>query len=98
MMLIISSVFIKAMRMGLPVIGTLNEGTSDVIKNYENGMLVEKKNYKELATAIEFLMKNSNARITIAKNGYEAAKQLTWENNARKNMEIFNYILNNAKR
>jgi glycosyltransferase involved in cell wall biosynthesis len=91
-------VFIEAMQIGLPVIGTLNEGISDVIKNRENGVLVEKKNYKELAAAIEFLMKDSNARKTIAKNGYESARQLTWENNVRKNMEIFNYILNNVKR
>lgn len=91
-------VFIEAMQIGLPVIGTLNEGISDIIRNRENGVLVEKKNYKELAAAIEFLMKDSNARKTIAKNGYESVRQLTWENNVRKNMEIFNYILNNVKR
>ena len=48
--------------MGKPLIATDVPGCKEVIKNNENGFLIEPKNSQELAKKIEILIKNKDLR------------------------------------
>jgi len=62
-------VIIEAMQCGLPIISTKNCGAIDetVIDGY-NGILVEKKNVKQLVNAIELLTKDEQLRKRMGEN------------------------------
>ncbi len=88
-----ATVCTEALKCGLAVVTTKDEGYCDVIVNHENGVLVEKRNYKELAEELMFLIKNPVRRRQIASKGYESAKSLTWENNVMKIKHCFEEII-----
>lgn len=62
-------VLLEAMASGCPVIATNVGGVSTVIKNGENGSLIEPKNKKELASEIINLLSNNELRKRYSKNG-----------------------------
>lgn len=86
-------VYIEAMSLKKPVIGTVGEGIEDIIKDGENGLLVEPKNVKSIIEKIQLLRDDENLRNKIAMRGYEASKSLTWENNAIENIKIYKKII-----
>lgn len=75
--------YLEAMNCGLPVIGTKNEGISDIVINNENGILVEKGDVEGLCNAIKFLAENPDIAKEMAVKGCKTVADLTWENNAR---------------
>lgn len=77
-------VYIEAMCCRLPVIATRGEGISDYIIDGSNGLLINKKDSNDLADKIEILIKDYNLRNKIKNNGYEWAKNLTWDSNAKR--------------
>lgn len=59
---------LEAMSQGLPVIATnSSEAIKTIIKNNENGIIVEKRNEKELTKKIEYLLDNKEKRTKISK-------------------------------
>ena len=53
-------VYIEAMALGKPVLGTKNGGAEDIIRDY-NGILVENKNHKELVKGLKEFVHNINS-------------------------------------
>ncbi len=53
------NVLLEAMSCGMPVIATKVSGNLDIIKNNENGILIEKENPKQLANAIKKILNDS---------------------------------------
>lgn len=51
---------IEAFSVGKPVVATNIEGTSEIIRDKDNGLLVEPKNEEDLAKKIEFFINNPN--------------------------------------
>lgn len=90
-------VYIEAMSFKKPVIGTVGEGIEDVIKNGDNGLLVEPQNVKSIVEKIQLLRDDEDLRNKIALRGYETSKNLTWENNAIKNIRIYKKLLVNER-
>lgn len=69
-------VLIEAMACGVPCISfDCNYGPSDIIKNNENGFLVEKEDIFELADRIMYLIQNENLRIEFGKKARENVKK-----------------------
>ena len=62
---------IEAMAAGVPVIGTSVQGIRDVIKNYDNGMVVKDDDIQGLKDAIVLLIRNSQLRSKIAQSARE---------------------------
>ena len=63
------------MSCGIPCVSfDCPHGPSDIIKDYEDGLLVEKENIKELADKICYLIENENVRI---KMGHKARERKT---------------------
>ena len=64
-------VLLEAMAAKLPVVGTNTGGIKYIIKNNENGILVEEKNPQEIADAIILLLSNKKLREKIKSNAFK---------------------------
>lgn len=65
----LSRVTMEALHFGVPVIATNVGGTSEMIKNGWNGLLVERGNVEQMAEAMQQLIQSSSLRETFSKNG-----------------------------
>lgn len=90
-------VYLEAMNCKLPIIGTMNEGISDIIVDGENGLLINQGDVDELEKKIELLANDDKKRKKIGENGYNTAKNITWENNSLKLKQIFQEVIKNNK-
>lgn len=79
--------YIEAMSTGTIAIGTKGEGIDGFIKNGKNGFLVN-PNVEEIVDLIDNIYSNKYNVEKIKKNAYIDASELTWDNNAKKYLEI----------
>ena len=80
-------VILEAMALGKPVIGSNVGGIPDLIRDGENGFLVEPKNVEELAEKIRVLLNNKQLAIEMGEKGREFI-----EKNFSNEKYIENYI------
>lgn len=85
---------IEAMEKGIPVVANDNRGHRSVIKSHENGILVKKNDYIEMANAIEYLSNDPSAKNKIINNAKETA--IHYEQKVV-TLKLFNIISNLAK-
>lgn len=85
-------VYLEAMSFKKPVIGTIDEGISEIIKEGKNGFLVQPKSVDCIIKKMSLLIDDKNLRETIGNNGYESIKNMTWESNAQEMIQIYNEI------
>ena len=77
----------EAMAASKPVLVSNKSGSSEIIQNNVNGIIIEDANPKEMAAQIEKLINSPQSRRKIGENAFEfASKHLSWKNYA-KNME-----------
>jgi glycosyltransferase involved in cell wall biosynthesis len=89
-------VILEAMASGLPIIASNVGGLSEIIKDFENGFLVEPKNPEKIAEKVIFLLNDEKLRKTISKNNKEVAKKYSWENVIEKLEKIYFKLTNNV--
>ena len=70
----------EAMAAGLPIIATNVGGIPDIIKDDENGFLVEPKNPKEIAKKVILVIKDDNLRKKISEKNRIESKKYDWKN------------------
>ena len=80
-------VYAEAMKAKCITIGTKNEGIDGFIKNGVNGFLVN-PNVDEIVELIENIYNNKYNIEEIREKALKNVEQLTWENNAKKYIEI----------
>lgn len=81
----------EAMAYSIPVISTNTGGISELLSNGP-GIMVEEKNPKQLAIAIEKLITNKSLRGKIGKQGCERVrKEFNIQKNTEKLLKIFNH-------
>ena len=68
-------VFLEALASGTTVIGSNVGGIPDIIKDGKTGLLVEQKNWKELASKIIMLLENKKLRGSLIKEGQKHIKK-----------------------
>ena len=85
-------VYLEAMSLGIPVIGTKDEGISDIIDNGISGFLVEYGNIFELKELILKLIDNPDILEQIGRNGQRVSLYYSWENNAKQWLDIVNKL------
>ncbi|MBK5719448.1 glycosyltransferase family 4 protein [Dysgonomonas sp. Marseille-P4677] len=64
-------VYVEAMGIGLPVIGTFGPAIPEIVKNGETGLLVEFGNIKQLTASLEQLVCDKDLRIKMGKNAWK---------------------------
>ncbi|MFH1662241.1 MAG: glycosyltransferase family 4 protein, partial [Candidatus Falkowbacteria bacterium] len=85
--------FLEAMSCGTPVIGGNVGGTKELIKNGENGFLVNPGDYKDLANKIFVLLDDDVVRKKFISNGFETVKKFSVENMVDKTLKVYINIL-----
>jgi glycosyltransferase involved in cell wall biosynthesis len=65
---------LEAMFMKIPIITTEVGGIAEVIKNLDNGIIIEENNEDSLVSALELLLNNKRITKRIVENGYLTAK------------------------
>jgi glycosyltransferase involved in cell wall biosynthesis len=82
-------VALEAMAMGLPVVATKVGGLPEIIKDGENGFLVEPRNPAEIAEKCALLLTDDELRARISRNNREKAKNYSWERVVEKLEEVY---------
>ena len=70
-------------------IGTDVEGMEEIIDNNINGIIIPKNNPKELAKAINNLIKNPNLITKLGESGYEKSKKIFSSKNVNEIQKIY---------
>lgn len=89
------NVLIEAMASKLPIIATSISGITEVIIEYENGLLFPPESYNTLRKKIDELIENPSLSTRIAKNARITVieKKLTWDNCANSYIDTFSRLL-----
>jgi len=72
-------VILEAMASGLPIIATKVGGVPDIMKDGENGFLVDPKSPAQIAEKILYLLADDNARKLISLNNFKKSKDYSWD-------------------
>jgi len=86
-------VILEAMKSGIPVIASAVGGIPDTVKNEVNGLLVEEKNPKAIANAIERIISDEELKKKIIENSKDTVKEFSPNTIGKKYYEIFQKIL-----
>ena len=71
----LSNALLEAMMMGFPCISTDCEGSTDVIENGVNGLLIHRGNEDELVSALTLLAENAELRENLGRRARETSKR-----------------------
>ena len=83
-------VILESMYFGLPVITTLNGGSSTIIKNNETGIICPLNDKNEWVSAVNKLFQDNNLRDKISKNSSKlVSSNFTWDALADKFIRIY---------
>jgi len=85
----------EAMESGLPVIATSVGGIVDIVKNEENGLLVEQKDPKSIAHAIDRIISDRELKKRIIQNSKNTVNEFLPKKIAQKYLEVFQRIIKN---
>jgi len=88
----------EAMEAGLPVIATSVGGIVDTVKNEVNGLLVEQKNPKAIADAIERIFSDDILKKNIIENSKETVKEFYPQTIAHRYFDIFQNLISNESK
>ncbi len=88
-------VLLEGMASGKCVIASNIDGYDQVIKNFENGILFEKGNYRELSEKILTLYKDEKLREEIAERGLKFAKDFDWDKIAERVERVYFKVYKN---
>ena len=78
---------------GLPIITTNVGGIKDIIKNNQNGILIQEKNPKQIAEKIDYLINNKKFAQKISRNALMTSKGYDWERIGEKNIKLLKKLI-----
>jgi len=89
-------VYLEAMACGTAVIGTTNGGTTELISDRENGLLVHPGDVRKLAELIIEGLTDDSFRLNMVEKGREVVKNYSVEKMIRETLEIYHIVCDNA--
>lgn len=90
---------IEASACGVPVIATKHGGPSEIIINGVNGLLIDPKDPKDIASKIKKLIRHDELYRKISKNAIQLVrKHFIWKVSAKKYLKMFKEVINNRKK
>ncbi|MEH7121582.1 glycosyltransferase family 4 protein, partial [Neobacillus vireti] len=88
-------VYLEALASGCIVIGSVNEGIDGVIKNNENGFLVNNGSVSEIVVVLEKIINMNVHELERVKNaGIKTSQNMSESQVARKYLENISYVIN----
>lgn len=95
----IPNVLIEAMVSGTPVVSTRISGICELVEHMENGLLVEQRNARAVADAMELLIDDTDLRLRLAEHASKAVRRrFTLEASAQHVYELLNSVINQDSR
>ncbi|MEX1003128.1 MAG: glycosyltransferase family 4 protein [Crocinitomicaceae bacterium] len=85
-------VYLEAGMTGLPVVGSLENGAEDAIRNRETGILVPQGDLKYLTGAILEIIRNEDLAKQMSYNGIQWAKNHNWDVIVSRYIEIYEQV------
>ncbi len=82
---------LEAMSCGVPVVTSNISSLPEVVG--DAGILVNPENKEEIAEAILSILTDQNLKKTLSKKGIERAKLFSWENTAKKTLELYKKVV-----
>ena len=82
-------VLLEAAASGLPIVSTNVGGISSIIKNEENGLLVESDDSADMAKKVIYLLEHPREALKLAHNARKLSETYTWDSIRSKLMEIY---------
>lgn len=86
-------VYTEAMAQETPVVGCLGEGVQDFVTDGVSGYLVPPHDAAVLAAALAAAFGDERGRRRVGAAGRAAVLELTWQRNARRQIEIYQHVL-----
>ncbi len=83
---------LEGMAAGTPVIATNVGGIPEVLQDGWNGLLVPPADPASLANSIDRLVSDPKLSRTLTANGMKTCEQFTWEQTARKTLEVYEQV------
>ena len=93
MLEIFGIVNLEAMACGVPIVASKIGGVPDVVKDGENGLLVQPRDSGALADAIIYLLENEDVRERMGKNGRVKVENYSWDKIAEETEKIYEAVL-----
>ena len=88
----------EAMAAAKPVIVSRQVGTSEIIQDYVNGIVIDRAKPEEIAKHVEMLIDNPKLCKKLGENAYEYVKNnLSWERYAKKVESVFQEAISRSK-
>ena len=84
---------LEALQSGCPVIASWVSALPEVVG--EAGLLIDPSRPEELSQAILRLIEEPGLKERLREAGLERARQFSWEDSARKTLEVFEAVTNN---
>jgi alpha-maltose-1-phosphate synthase len=91
----LAQVQLEALSCGLPIIGSTNSGSKDIIVDGQNGFVIEPGDLKALKKSINFFMQNREKLAQMSKNATESAKGFSWESYGKRWETIIEKVMLN---
>ena len=86
-------VFLEAAAAGLPVIGTLDNGIEDAVKNNFNGILVPQNDIKAVAGALLKILNNEQLRKELSLNSFSWARDHDWSKVCAEYIKVYQNLI-----
>ena len=84
---------LEAMACGLPIVATNVGGIPEIVKDGENGFLVEPENSVEIAEKVLMLLENDDLRRQISQNNLHKIRNYSWEAAVDKLEKVYQGVL-----
>ena len=91
-------VYAEAMSQGTPVVGCRGEGLADFVEDGVSGFLVPAHDDEALAALLARLLAEPATAAAVGAAGRAAVAGLTWQANARRQLDIYRRALGSAGR
>jgi len=79
---------VEAAACGLPVIAAKANGTEELVKNGENGFLLEKRDPNEIAGRLNLLMRDKELLRKMSKSARKSSLEYSWEKVAKRILSV----------
>jgi sucrose-phosphate synthase len=85
---------LEASATGLPIVATNDGGPNDIIRNCDNGILIDPTQPKAIASAIRKIIADRNLWQTYSKNGIMNVREhYTWKSHAKRYMKNMKHLI-----